>query len=391
MMVRLTLIGLLCLSAVRALCQYRKELVQLSYTKKLHGVHQVPFNDVTVIDNRFDTTKLKIMPDGSYPMPELVFDRPASIALSDYIKRAISQFPRTTRHLYIDLLQLRFGNIGTRIGEGQANNVFHKNDPEIKYCLFLSANAYYADTNGGFKKVFSFKRPIVMQIKGLRGDFYQRTIIKALTDFITALCAVDEKATAKDADSMAGENFGKNVIEYWASYPINKLSVTSNGIYPTFDDFLNNRIRSADFTLRQNEDSTWILDLPAGINNPWGVHYNGIFYYALNGPRLPYSKHNRILLPMTPQHNTFFFYLPHTLPDMYAILSAATVGGQGTFSSSPNPGGVGGLIIGAVGAGVQAQKNHLANVRKENVLIQGLRGDLRHCFLDMDSGDVVYN
>jgi hypothetical protein len=390
-MFRYTILGFAFLFSITCYSQNLKDVVELNYVRKLSGIHNVPFSAVTVVDDRFDTTKLELMPTGARPFHDLVFAQPASIAVAEYIERVINRYPKADRRLYIDLLQLRFGNIGTRIGEGQANNVFHKNDPEIKYCLFLSANAYYADTNGGFKKVFSFKRPIVMQIKGLRGDFYQRTIIKALTDFITALCAVDEKATAKDADSMAGENFGKNVIEYWASYPINKLSVTSNGIYPTFDDFLNNRIRSADFTLRQNEDSTWILDLPAGINNPWGVYYNGIFYYALNDPRLPYSKHNRILLPMTPQHNTFFFYLPHTLPDMYAILSAATVGGQGTFSSSPNPGGVGGLIIGAVGAGVQAQKNHLANVQKENVLIQGLRGDLRHCFLDMDSGDVVYN
>ena len=206
------IIGLLFFLIMTGFSQDRKDIVQLSYVAKLHGIRRVPFNSVTVIDNRFDTTKLKVLVDGTLPFHELAFAQPASYAIASYIQQLIDRLPQANRHLYIDLRQFRFGNIASRIGAGQANNVFRKNDPLIRDCLFFSANAYISTGEHQYKKVISFKKPIVLQIKGMRGDIYQRTVIKALSDFVTALCAVDFQACARDSAVYSEESMRTNVI-----------------------------------------------------------------------------------------------------------------------------------------------------------------------------------
>jgi hypothetical protein len=84
---------LLCILKL-GISQNKCEILQLNNVRKLHNIQSVPFNDVTVIDNRYDTTKLKVIPDGSLPPHALIFSRPASIVISDYIRREVSGLPK---------------------------------------------------------------------------------------------------------------------------------------------------------------------------------------------------------------------------------------------------------------------------------------------------------
>lgn len=370
--------------------QYRKEVIQLNYIKKLPGIHHIPFNTVTVIDNRFDTTKLKVIPEGSYPTPELVFDRPASLAITDYIQRMVSRFAQTNRHLVIDLRQFRFGNIATRIGAERSQNSFNKPDPQIDQCLFFSATAYYETSNGRLKRVLYFKKPTVLQEKGFRGDSYARTVIKALTDFLIELCSIDERQASGDTLVSEQDLVDNNVTNDWANYPINKQSPVSNGIYPTFDDFLNNREQVMDFSLRMNIDSNYTLMLPTRIRKPWGVYYNGAFYLAFNDPHSPYT-HRAFYLQLEKKNNTFYFYLPHDLPNMYAFLSATQMGTTPIGSDRVYSGNaLAGALVSGTAAGIQTSKNAATAARRENVTEMGMNSGWRRCFLDMDSGDIIY-
>jgi hypothetical protein len=387
-MKHLAVIGLfLLVLSMIGFSQDRKAIVQLSYVAKLHGIRRVPFSSVTVMDNRFDTTKLKVLVDGTLPFHELAFAQPASLVVESYIRRLINGLPQNDRRLYIDLRQFRFGNIATRIGTGQANNVFRKNDPLIRDCLFFSANAYISTGEHQYKKVFSFKKPIVLQIKGMRGDIYQRTVIKALSDFVTALCAVDFQAYARDGAVYSEESLRTNVIADWAFYPINQQTPSANGIYPTFDDFLNNRLQIVDPSLRMADDSAYLLNIPTGVKTPWGVYYDGVFYFGLNSP--PASH---FFLPLVSRNNTFYFYIPNSLPNMYAMLTAGQLTPQSILDNSSSIqtntyADLTGLVIGAI---FQAGENRAIKNKLKKVTLYGTGGDLRQCFLDMDSGDVVY-
>jgi hypothetical protein len=380
------------LLSITSLSQDRKDIVQLNYVSKLHGIRRVPFNTVTVIDNRFDTTKLLVLADGTLPFHELAFVQPASLAIASYIQRVVDPLLKTDRRLYIDLKQFRFGNIATRIGAGQANNVFHKNDPPIKYCLFFSASAYFSTGDHQYKKVFSFKKATVLQIKGFRGDFYQRTVIKALSDFVTALCITDIRAYSWDSAVYDEGRIRTNVIADWASYPINQQTPSANCIYPTFDDFLNSRPRVVDLSLRMAADSTYSLNIPTGVKSPWGAYYEGVFYFGLDAPHTASTQHDRFFLPLVSRNSTFYFYLPHSLPNMYAMLS---IGSMATQDILDNSGSVqtntyadlGALAIGAI---FGVRENRVIKDKREKIALGGRGGDLRQCFLDMDSGDVVY-
>jgi hypothetical protein len=43
-----------------------------------------------------------------------------------------------------------------------------------------------------------------------------------------------------------------------------------------------------------------------------------------------------------------------------------------------------------IGAIFRAGKNVATNNRKEKIIYRGQSGEMRLCFLDMDSGDVIY-
>ena len=382
------IIGLLfLLLSMTGFSQDRKDIIGLNYPIKLRGIRHVPFNQVTVIDNRFDTTKLKVLADGALPFHEIIFAQPASTVIASYIHRAIARLPQTNRRLYIDLKQCRCGNIATRLGGGQANNA------PIKDCLFFSANAYFSTGTHQYKKVLSFKKAIVLKYKGISGDIHSPTVKRVLSDFITALCTVDMQAYTRDSAIYDEESIHTNVIADWATYPINQQTPSANGVYFTFDDFLNNRLQVVDFSVRMECDSTYSLDIPTRVKIPWGAFYEGVFYFGLNVPHTLLREGNLFFLPLVRRNNTFCFHLPNQLPNMYAMLSAESLPPTGYTLDNPGPGitnlyvASAALVIGVIS---QAVKNQVINKRQDKIASYGTSADLRQCFLDMDCGDVVF-
>jgi hypothetical protein len=358
------------------------DIIQLNGVNKMQGIHRVPFSKVIVIDNRFDTTKLKIMADGVLPFHELVFARHASAIIADYIQQSIDHLPRAEQSLYIDLRQLRYGN--------------------IKGYLFLSANAYLSVDGRQFKRVLTFRKTFGVPVAGSTDiNTYRRAMITALKELINSICTAADKASPIDTNTYQTESLRTNVIEDWAHYPINTQQPSSNGIYLTFDDFLQNKMQKVDFSLRMALDSNYLMDLEnepaiprdtlARLRKPWGLFFNGMFYIGMNDPHTRNST-SRFFLPLVKSSNTYHFHLPHDLPNMYAILSAGSMAQRDILDNSgsiqTNPAAE--LIGIAANVAYNAHQNKLIRNKQRNIMTNGLSQDMRECFLDMDSGDIVY-
>jgi hypothetical protein len=77
---------------------------------------------------------------------------------------------------------------------------------------------------------------------------------------------------------------------------------------------------------------------------------------------------------------------------MYAMLTAGQLTPQSILDNSSSIqtntyADLTGLVIGAI---FQAGENRAIKNKLKKVTLYGTGGDLRQCFLDMDSGDVVY-
>jgi hypothetical protein len=112
----------------------------------------------------------------------------------------------------VDLRQLHFGNKATRFSLGHGN----QGSPLLDDCLFFNADVYFATSYRRYRKVLSFNKVIILQVKGLKGDMYQRTVIKGLTDFITAICAAEKQTYSVDTLTIDEDSIRKNVtLQSW--------------------------------------------------------------------------------------------------------------------------------------------------------------------------------
>jgi hypothetical protein len=92
--------------------------------------------------------------------------------------------------------------------------------------------------------------------------------------------------------------------------------------------------------------------------------------------------------------NTFYFNVPYSLPNMYALLSERLYYFGNTFldiltqTSNPN----GGIVSAGVEIAKQNKYNRQVLAKKQEILNQAFLNnkDMRTCFLDMDSGDIIY-
>lgn len=101
------------------------------------------------------------------------------------------------------------------------------------------------------------------------------------------------------------------------------------------------------------------------------------------------------------RNNTFYFRLPNSFPDMYAIACAGSMASGGSVAQEPyrlpdatNLNGKAGLYIFAAEVVVGLTANIVMNGMARHAVNKNypvaLSGNMRECFLDMDSGDIVY-
>jgi len=351
--------------------------------KKLYVIKRLPFNKVVVFDNRFDTTKYKIIKLHN-SLTVGTFDKPASKAVENYIDKKINNYPKIPQTLYISIQQFRFTN----------------NKPTK---LFFYADAYVA-AGTKYTKITSVKFESPFKISD------RKIITNTLDRFIETINK--DYAHPQNDTGYDMQNIKENVTDGWGNYPVESDSHIVNGIYASFSDFKNNRVIPTDLSLKMTSDSSYTLQLndssifyntrkkAIDIDNIWAVSYNGELYIAVM---------QKYFLPLHKINNRFYIYAPYTLPNMYYMAAAMKYSpvsspvnshvGYGSGTNFMPSNGKAAIIVLAVFVTVVIVAITILEIEKgeehkyhpiETAAKSINENDLRNAFIDMDSGDIMY-
>lgn len=100
----------LFLSSSNLLAQINTVTVALKFDKKSLHITSFPFNEIIVLDNRIDTSKIFTYQNGKYPPTTLTLAQPTSITIKNYIQNATSNLLKENKTLLINIDQLRVSN-----------------------------------------------------------------------------------------------------------------------------------------------------------------------------------------------------------------------------------------------------------------------------------------
>ncbi|HLX65998.1 MAG TPA: hypothetical protein VKR41_03350, partial [Puia sp.] len=211
-------------------------------------VQRAAFDRVVVIDNRFDTVRLRMVQDATYPMKVQEFDGPASRVIAEYLEGAVRGHSGGTKVLYLDLRQFRFGNC-YRMVPGMPPRF------QIRNILFIDADAYLAGDGTGLHNICSFRKPVPLTLYD--PGHLAITMATGLNELLHAIVTA---VPPGDSVVQPGD-LRHNVMEKWSKYPVNKIdSVGPDGIYRSFEDFLADKVTPATFSLKPSPDSIFALD-----------------------------------------------------------------------------------------------------------------------------------
>jgi hypothetical protein len=332
--------------------QERERGIQLVIKKGLFSFSSVAFNEVVVLDNRFDTSRNEIGFTGDYPAQFTTlmrFDEPVSLAVKHYIEASVNGLPQERQTLFINLKQLRFG------------------PRTFRPRLYLMADGYLK-TNEGFKKFFSVNASYKWMSSFTPRRQVTKTVESAFVDLVKRTAGNYPGQGAADSAVYTFDDINKTIVAGWSDYPILRKPDRQNGFYRTFEDFRNNHIVPYDILPEMQPDSSFKMyaqekdksrnfwrgsKSPSSMTNQysgvWAICYNGDLYIKIT---------DRSFLPLNVSGNIFYFYVPYSLPNLRVIRFELA------WETS------------------KRRKAFFATVKND---------EMRHCFLDMDSGNIVYH
>jgi hypothetical protein len=358
-------------------------------TKDLR-INYAPFKNVVVLDNRFDTATFYSFQDGKYPLVTTTFAQPLSIEIKNYIENAIAGLRKGDDTYLFNIQQLRMGNRHTAL---KLNN----KNIDIRTNAILSADVYRQTGDNQYTKVLSINTsyPFVNKLNDLVA-----TVINSMIEAsaLTTLPAGSVSDKPKNLKSYLKENSGYNYLKesavssleaininvrnQWSDYPINKNSNRQSGYYKDFDDFKNNILTAMPIAFSsETEDETYKISNDVGSSelrklfSAWALCDSSSNIFI----RLPGNKFVKIL----PRDNTFYFNVPASSPNMYSIFSIADI--PPNYGSYYYANDISWVLAGdAIGN---------AEVREERryILKSEMKDYFRKCYIDMDTGDIIYN
>jgi hypothetical protein len=86
--------------------------------------------------------------------------------------------------------------------------------------------------------------------------------------------------------------------------------------------------------------------------------------------------------------STFYFYVPWTLTDMYALLSIEEIKTRNSSTIPPS----GNIVTDILGSVAAILIDDIAKTSEERkIMKEGLKHSFRHCVINMNSGDFIYS
>jgi hypothetical protein len=366
-----------------------------------------PYSSLQVIDNRLDTTKIYTEETGIYPPHNVAFTEPAAVVIKKYMDASVSASRRGHTELLINLEQLGITNMVHNLKRFSRSGVIASN--QVRAFLQFQVTAWYKNEQGNYNKLLTIKREY--NYNGY--EYIGRAVRRLLDDCIRLVTfaapdsAIDPAPLASklkdwlaDPESVQFEKGQHNNIPFeqinvnrrnrWAAYPAFEKSPSASGVYYLFDDFRNNRITQATVQMKFSEkDSLYHVVIPANDTlihkKPhWGL-YDGVNWFI--------NLSDSAYLKLVKGRDAFSFYVPASMPDMYALLSIQE-NYTGPFASSTVATGnilstmVATLINSALQQSIADSENKSLINRFSR---EGLQHNYRYCTLDMDNGDIIYH
>jgi hypothetical protein len=190
---------------------------------------------------------------------------------------------------------------------------------------------------------------------------------------------------SNDTASFTSDQINISAAKRWNNSPIMSSNLSKNGAYDEFADFQSDKIIPAEnISVVFNEsDSLYRMD-PADSAKfakqrmPWGICVD---------KQLDIHLWGNSFQKLEKTENTFQFYVPYSMPDMYSILSLYEI--DRTRYSSTVPTGnlfadLGGIAVTSL-AGSAVQQSQAKKSKEEDK-----KHNYRTCLINMDSGDFIY-
>jgi hypothetical protein len=324
---------------------------------------EIPFDQIQVFDTRYDTSECKIEETGVFPPLKEKLDKTNAVEI--YVKEAMASVKRKKGLVYFSIRELQFGNI-----------------QELSGNLYFKVDAF-AEYEGRLRKILGTAKVYPFN------QSYAHTIEKALRNLLWETTEHYKNKNFADSLSYSLAQVNRSVTQDWAAYPIIvQKPAAPVGIYWSFEDFRSNHIDSTAFWIEREADSTVRLRYPTNdkllarryvnMAKVWALTYHDTLYYPIL---------NKYLLPLQKENNSFHFYLPETLPDMYTIICE----GMPFVYRSHGP-QVAYYTDRAIAlAPVIPEQVGINTGPKGNVKPHDQRSKLaRNCYLNMDNGDIIY-
>jgi len=385
-------------------------LGHLQYSGRGLGIKYTPFGSVQVLDNRLDTGQIYIVQTGEYPPGRVVFDTIASAAIGGYLEDIMHHTRHDEETLLVDIDQLGISN-RRRIPRVWHPNQKHilgviRRDSVLNYDLrkniLLTANIYYKSGEGHYRKLFTIHKEYYY----VDYPYVRSTITYLLNELLSAASLAYSRDTEMklssskrliqlmsdprvvsyqgEGEDLSMDRINIKVSNKWAGYPIVAGTPCGSGRFRTFDDFRNGRVIPGEIKVRLiRNDSTYTIysgGRPDSLEDlrDWAVCDSGNYYVRI---------FSNIYLPLNRRETGFVFYVPWTLPDMYALLSL-----EENAANQPSNSSHSGSLILDLSAQALESLIQISSVKAgaKRIVADGLRHGYRYCAVDMDSGDFLY-
>ncbi|HRH50088.1 MAG TPA: hypothetical protein PLP23_15135 [Panacibacter sp.] len=390
-------IALLIMNAIFCnilLAQHIPQHENLVLKQKKLNITSTPFANIEILDNRIDTERVFNYENGIFPPSYLYLDKSA---VKNYFENAIMNISNGDETLLINLSQLRIANKSYVIKNGIKHPLIAHN---LRMYIQFQAEIFIKKSDNEYKKLLTVNKEYYSF------GLYEKILPGIFNDVIEMVSSINEFANAEKAtnnktllkflqDSTAFLNISDS-IKYtrerickesnkWAEYPIIKQTVYSNGAYLSFDDFQNSISSPTDISLQFDEkDSVYKAfgetNKKSSFLWPAFISYDNELYAYL---------FNNVYLKMYKSKNTFYFYVPRNLPNMYMIFSIEEIKHEDSYYSSS---GISNIWVALIGLASSATIESLTkNPKQKQILENSLKPDFRSCFIEMSSGDIIYD
>lgn len=377
------------------------------------GIDSTPFGSVIVFDNRLDTSRFFMAQDGVYPPRQIGFEPSAAVAIERSLEDPAIHVKRGKVPLVISLRQLNIPNLSFRNRPVLKDKKFlgvrlakagDTQDYNMRQYLLFTADIFYKVGNNRYRKLFTMRKELVRWGLSIEGsvDYVLRLLLETASISYMRMQGPDLRhdnvlnTELKDRGSYINDSpnrdftlaeINTNTQTLWSHFPVFKQTGNSiAGRYETFEDFRANNVIPSVVKMQSLKGDSIYQAQPhekdsLDLSEAWGL-FDGTFTYI----RIA----DNYYLKLYRRGDGFYFFVPWSMPDMYALLSQVQ-----PSLSDPHHSGSDNIIVNlgvsAIFAIIEAvQKKGVTN-KKEQIIITGLTHDYRYCSVDMDSGDILYS